>query len=470
MRARYAEQLVAEGIVSADEVEAMRREVQARLQKAQQEPDASAGAPQPSPLPETEPLTGIRTAVPADLLRELNEALLARPAGFKANPRLERTLARRREALDGEGTIDWAMAESLAFASILVDGTPIRLTGQDTERGTFSHRHLVLHDVDSGARYTPLQALPQARASFAVYNSPLAEAAPLGFEFGYSVHAPDALVLWEAQFGDFANAGQVLIDQFIVAARAKWRQEPSLVLLLPHGYEGQGPEHSSGRVERYLQLAAEGNLRVANCTTAAQYFHLLRLQAATLGSSPRPLVVMTPKSLLRHPRAASSLADLAEGAFEPVLDDGDARQRSEAVERLILCSGKVAVDLTTTALERPEPDPEGPPWIAVARVELLYPFPQEALEQVIAGYPNLSEVVWLQEEPQNAGAWSYIAPRLGALLPEGLPLRYAGRPERASTAEGSADAHAAGQAEIIEAAFGGERRAKIETRGRHDVS
>ncbi len=465
-RARYAERLIAEGVVGAEEVEALGREVRERLQRAQEEVAAGQIPEEQATLKEAPPLSEFATAVPAEELREMNEALLARPAGFNPPPRLERQLARRREALDREGGVDWALAETLAFASILADGTPIRLTGQDSERGTFSQRHLVLHDPETGAEHTPLQALPRARASFAVYNSPLSEAAVLGFEYGYSVHAPETLVLWEAQFGDFANAGQVLIDQFIVAARAKWQQRPGLALLLPHGYEGQGPEHSSGRLERFLQLAAEDNLRVANCTTAAQYFHLLRLQAATLGTAPRPLIVMTPKSLLRHPRAGSSLADLAEGGFRPVLDDAGAAGRREAVERLVLCSGKVAVDLTTTALERAEQVD----WVAVARLEQLYPFPRAALEAVIAGYPNLREIVWAQEEPRNAGAWGYVAPRLGQLLAGDLALRYLGRPERASTAEGSADVHAWEQARIVEAAFGGERAAKLETRGVQDVS
>ncbi|MDP9375902.1 MAG: 2-oxoglutarate dehydrogenase E1 component, partial [Chloroflexota bacterium] len=465
-RARYAERLVAEGVVTAEEAEALAREVRERLQRAYEETTGGVQADESPPLTDAPPLTAFATAVPADRLRELNELLLARPAGFTPHPRLERQLARRREALDREGGIDWALAETLAFASILADGTPIRLAGQDAERGTFSQRHLVLHDPETDAEYIPLQALPAARGSFAVYNSPLTEAAVLGFEYGYSVHAPEALVLWEAQFGDFANVGQVLIDQFIVAARAKWRQNPALVMLLPHGYEGQGPEHSSGRLERFLQLAAEDNLRIANCTTAAQYFHLLRLQAATLLDARRPLVLMTPKSPLRHPRAGSSLADLAEGRFQPILDDGDGARRREAVERLVLCTGKVAVDLTTTALARPEQVE----WVAVARVEQLYPFPAEELQRVLAGYPNLGEVVWLQEEPANMGAWTYIAPRLAALLPEGVPLRYLGRPERASTAEGSADDHAREQARIVEAAFGGERRAKVETRGVQDAS
>jgi 2-oxoglutarate dehydrogenase E1 component len=459
VRARYAAALAEEGAIAAEEAEAWLGEVAERLQRAREEADQAAA--DPPPLEDAPSLEELATAVPADRLRELNEALLARPAGFAPNPKLERTLVRRREAIEQPDGIDWALAEALAFASLLADGTPIRLTGQDSERGTFSHRHLVLHDPNTGARHTPLQALPGARASFAVYNSPLAEAAPLGFEYGYSVHAPEALVLWEAQFGDFANAGQVLIDQFIVAARAKWRREPALVLLLPHGYEGQGPEHSSGRLERFLQLAAEDNLRVANCTTAAQYFHLLRLHAATLASARRPLVVMTPKSLLRHPRAASGLADLAEGAFRPVLEDREASGRRGEIERLILCSGKVAIDLATTAGGRSEPVP----WVAVARLEQLYPFPGAALERLLAGYPNLRDVVWLQEEPRNMGAWTFVAPRLAALLPAGLAPRYIGRPERASTAEGVADLHTVEQARIVEAAFGGERAARIETRG-----
>jgi 2-oxoglutarate dehydrogenase E1 component len=268
-------------------------------------------------------------------------------------------------------------------------------------------------------------------------------------------------VLWEAQFGDFANAAQVLIDQFIAAARAKWRQLPSLVLLLPHGYEGQGPEHSSGRIERYLQLAAEDNLRVANCTSAAQYFHLLRAQANLLDDSARPLILLTPKSLLRHPRAASSLSELADGHFQAVIPDAQAESRGQNVERLILCSGKVAIDRETT----PRADESPPEWIAIARVELLYPFPAQELSETVARYPHLREIVWLQEEPRNMGAWNYMAPRLQPLLPQDCELRYVGRPERAASAEGAADAHGLEQARLLEAAYAGERRARIETRG-----
>ncbi|MGZ3667270.1 MAG: 2-oxoglutarate dehydrogenase E1 component, partial [Ktedonobacterales bacterium] len=450
VRALYADRLISGGIVTPSDVEELQREVQARLRSAQEAlMSGHVVEPEPAPLHEAPPLTTYTTAVAADSLRTLNDALLARPDGFSAHPRLERLLQRRRESIEKPSGIDWGHAETLAFASILADGTPIRLTGQDAERGTFSQRHLVLHDATTGARYVPLQALPQARASFAVYNSPLSEAAVLGFEYGYSVHAPEALVLWEAQFGDFANAGQVLIDQFIAAARAKWRQHPSLVLLLPHGYEGQGPEHSSGRIERYLQLAAEDNLRVANVTSAAQYFHLLRVQAATLGQAPRPLVIMTPKSLLRQPLAASSLTDLASGGFAPVLDDAAVADKRDTVRRLVLSSGKVAIDLAAARAAQPEQAQA----VAIGRVEQLYPFPEEQVARVIAAYPHLREIVWLQEEPRNMGAWSYVAPRLTALLPPHLTLGYIGRPERASTAEGSADVHSTEQARIVAEAF-----------------
>ena len=458
VRTIYAEKLVADGVVSPADVEAMQLEAQQRLKQAYDELLAGNIPEEQAELAESPALASAPTATPADALRAYNEALLARPAGFTPNTKLERLLARRRESIEKPGGIDWGLAETLAFAATLADATPIRLTGQDSERGTFSQRHDVLHDAKTGDAYVPLQALPQANASFAIYNSPLSEASVLGFEYGYSVHAPNTLVVWEAQFGDFANAGQVLIDQFIVAARAKWRQLPGLVLLLPHGYEGQGPEHSSGRLERFLQLAADDNLRVTNCTTAAQYFHLLRAQAKLLATAPRPLIVMTPKSLLRHPRAGSSLSELVKGSFQPVLDDFQGQP--EAVRRLILCSGKVVVDLETAM----DAQPESRNWIAVSRVEQLYPYPEAALEATLQRYPHLTEVVWLQEEPRNMAAWTYIAPRLASQTPSGVALRYVGRPERASTAEGMPNAHAAEQARIISEALGGEQPASMETR------
>lgn len=448
VRAIYADILAERGTVTPEQAATMLRDAQERLQTAR-EAVTAGNVPREAPLPEDAVrLTDIKTAVPADELRALNEALLVRPENFTPNPKLERVLKRRREALDRPGGIDWALGEALSLASILADGTPIRLTGQDTERGTFSHRHLVLHDAVTGDEYTPLQHIPQAQASFAVYNSPLTETAVLGFEYGYSVHAQHALVLWEAQFGDFANTAQVIIDQFLTGARAKWRQQPSLALLLPHGYEGQGPEHSSGRLERYLQLAAEDNVRIANATTPAQYFHLLRLQAATLANDPRPLVIMTPKSLLRHPKAASSLDDLSQGHFEPVIDQLLMGDDPDQVRRLVLCSGKVAVDLESAAEKRETREP-----VALGRVELLYPFPTEELENLIHRFPRLQEVIWAQEEPANMGAWQYMAARLPSLLPQDVCLRYIGRRERASTAEGSPEVHAREQARIVDEAL-----------------
>jgi 2-oxoglutarate dehydrogenase E1 component len=453
VRKLFADELIAAGVINDDEADEVLREAGDQLRQAAEEVKTGRYQPEQGELRESSPLSSYRTAVATAILRELNAALLARPDGFTSNAKLERLLQRRGDALDRENGVDWAHAESLAFAAILTEGAPIRLSGQDTERGTFSQRHLVLHDAQTGARYVPLQAIPQARASFAVYNSPLSEAAVIGFEYGYSVHAPGAFVLWEAQFGDFANAGQTVIDQFLAAARAKWRQHPSLTLLLPHGYEGQGPEHSSGRIERYLQLAAEDNLRVANCTTAAQYFHLLRAQAASLADSPRPLVLFTPKSLLRNPLAASSLRNLAEGHFRSVLADAlereiDATER-DAVRRLILCSGKVAVDLVGAAQKQPAMAQV----VAMARVEQLYPFPEREIARLFASYRNVREIVWLQEEPRNMGAWTYIEAHLREMLPAGATLRYIGRPERASVAEGDADMHLREQARILDEAF-----------------
>jgi 2-oxoglutarate dehydrogenase E1 component len=384
-----------------------------------------------------------QTAVAAERLEELNEAMLERPEGFNPNPKLERLFQKNRGDL---GSIDWAHAEALAFASLLQDGVPIRLTGQDTERGTFSQRHAALYDVETGEKYVPLHKIPQARASFAVYNSPLSEIAAMGFEYGYSINAHDALVLWEAQYGDFANVGQPIIDQFIVSGQAKWGQTTRLVLLLPHGYEGQGPEHSSARLERFLQLAAHENIRVANLTTAAQYFHLLRAQAE-LEDDQRPLIIMTPKSLLRHPMAASRLEDLTGGKFQPVLDDEEARGRADSVERLILCSGKIYTELVSSAYREEAVD------TAVGRIELLYPFPAERVREMIDGYPNLREILWVQEEPKNMGAWTYIEPRLRGMTDGEIPVLYIGKPARPSPAQGSARFHREEHAGIVRAAF-----------------
>jgi 2-oxoglutarate dehydrogenase E1 component len=391
----------------------------------------------------------VDTAVDLSALRDLNNALLGLPEGFHPNRKLQRGMKRRQAALENphEPSIDWATAEELALASILADGTPIRFTGEDVERGTFSHRHAVFHDVETGARHIPLQALPQAKASFEVWNSPLSENATIGFEFGFDIIARPSMVIWEAQYGDFINTAQAIIDQFVVSSRAKWEQTPSLVLLLPHGMEGQGPDHSTGRAERFLEMAADTNLRMANCTTAAQYFHLLRRHAALLKIDPLPLVVLTPKSLLRHPQVASMPVELEQGRWQPVIDDPLNEQRRERACRLILCSGKIYVDLISDERRAARED------IVIVRLEQLYPFHDEPLRKVLDQYPNIEEVLWVQEEPQNMGAWSFLAPRLTQVLGGALPLQYVGRPRSASPAEGSTARHAVRQKAIIDQAY-----------------
>ncbi|MBV9454519.1 MAG: 2-oxoglutarate dehydrogenase E1 component, partial [Rubrobacter sp.] len=450
VREIWAEELERRGVISESEAEVMVDEIRGQMEEIRKDPDEEIAE---EDLATDEPYTPLvevpETAVSAERLSELNKALLERPEGFNINRKLERLFQKNRGELNGDdGGIDWAHAEALAFASLLEDAVPIRLTGQDTERGTFSQRHSVLHDVETGEVYVPLQNIPQARASFDVHNSPLSEIAVMGFEFGYTLNARDALVLWEAQYGDFANVGQPMIDQFIVSGQAKWGQTSGLVLLLPHGYEGQGPEHSSARLERFLQLTAHDNIRVANCTTAAQYFHLLRAQAA-LKDHQRPLILMTPKSLLRHPLAASELEEFTEGRFRPVLDDAEMSTdgRAESVERLILCSGKIYMELVDS--EAHEEDDV----TAVARIELLYPFPYEDVRAVIEGYPNLQEVVWAQEEPKNMGAWSFMEPRLRKIVNEEFPIRYAGKPGRPSPAQGSAAFHRREHADMVREAF-----------------
>jgi 2-oxoglutarate dehydrogenase E1 component len=447
VREQFAVLLVAEGVVTEEEVEEFAERAEAALRKAHDELRGTFGQAIPAKTrDEVTPVSAvvdIETAVSADRLRTLNEQLLAVPEGFSVHPKLARQLERRPPSLE-QGEIDWGQAEALAFASLVVEGTPIRLTGQDTERGTFSHRHLVLHDLHTGERYTPMQNLPDATASFEVYNSPLSEAGALGFEYGYTTAAPEALVLWEAQFGDFINAAQVIVDQFIVSGLSKWRQGSNLTLLLPHGYEGSGPEHSSARLERFLQLAAQENMKVANCTTAAQYFHLLRRQA--LAGNGRPLVVMTPKGLLRLKQAAATLEELAEGKFTPLIDDPGAD--AEQVRRLVLCSGKIYYDIVGHEAW------SGARSVAVARIEQLYPFPVGPMAAVVKRYPQLEEVVWAQEEPQNMGAFRAIRHRLEDALPHGVPLTYAGRPWRASPSEGYPTAHLRAQDRIVREALG----------------
>ena len=452
----WGERLVTDGVVTQEEVEKQAQEVWDNLTllhqrlKSKIAEVAEQGGEKHSTGEyqlDRSPSPDVETAVPAARLRDLGGQLLRVPDGFTVHPKLVKQLDRRREALaapEGEHEIDWAHAEALAFASLLTEGTPLRLTGQDTERGTFSQRHMVLHDAKTGQTVCPIQSLPDALAPLELHNSPLSELACMGFEYGYSQEAPETLVLWEAQFGDFVNAAQVIIDQFIVSGLAKWGQTSRLTLLLPHGYEGSGPEHSSARLERFLALAAEGNIRVASPTTPAQYFHLLRRQAKI--AKQRPLVVMTPKSLLRLPQAASSVAEMAEGTrFHPVLAEPGIDDAQ--VTRLVLCTGKIYYDLVG------HPERASHPGLAVARVELLYPFPEGQLLELMARYPNLREVLWVQEEPRNMGGRAYMFPRLMQIMAPQIHFGYVGRPERASPGEGYPAAHAAEQSRIVRTAI-----------------
>jgi 2-oxoglutarate dehydrogenase E1 component len=447
VRERFAGQLVQQGTLDAAAAEALVAKhygvLEAALASLEPERDFVAPIAEPG-------AAGVAgrtpTGVPLEQLAAINEALLAPPDGFTIHKKLERTRDRRRALFvnPSERTIDWAAAEELALASILADGTPVRLTGEDVERGTFSHRHAVLHDAESGAEWIPLQHFPQARAAFEIYNTPLSENATIGFELGYNLQEPSRLVIWEAQYGDFINGAQVILDQFITSGRAKWGLRPSLVLLLPHGYEGQGPEHSSARPERFLQAAADLNLRLVNCTTAAQYFHILRRQAALLGRDPLPLIVLTPKSLLRQPAVASMPRELAQDRFRSVLDDADAKARAASITRVVLCSGKVAVDAATHERRAAAAH------VAICRMEQLYPFPDQALREVLDTYRGARDVVWLQEEPENMGAWEFMRTAIAPLLEPHQRLRYVGRPRSSSPSEGSAAWHQVNQAAMLQ--------------------
>ena len=431
----WGARLVRDGVLTKADVDTIdsdfAKELEGIFDVVHKAPEVHDEAPPNPPAPGP-----VSTAVPAKRLQALNEALLTWPKELVVNLRLAKTLERRRDGL--ASAIDWGHAEALAFGTLIEDGVHIRLTGQDVERGTFSHRQAVLHDANTGATYVALQRVPNAKATMEIANSPLSETAVMGFEYGFSTAAPDTLVCWEAQFGDFANVAAPIIDQFLAADRAKWQQDSGLVLLLPHGYEGQGPEHSSARLERFLQLCAEDNLTVAYPSTPAQYFHILRRQA--LRESRRPMVLMQPKSMLRLPDAMSGIADLSSGTFQPVIDDPTSRGREKKVTRLVLCSGKIYHEIRAA-------NPGDT--VAVARIEELYPWPQEAIGAMLNRYPNLKEVVWTQEEPRNMGAWSFAEPRLRMATGNVLSLRYSGRPERASPAEGYEAAHKAEQARII---------------------
>jgi len=450
VRQRWAQALEARGVIKPGDADRM---LETRMNELQAvfdtlNPERDLVEPHAELAPQGAAARA-KTAVPLDRLAVLNESLLSLPKAFTPHRKLEKSRERRRQlfADPDARAIDWSAAEELAFASILEEGTPIRLTGEDVERGTFSQRHAVLHDAETGETHVPLQALPQAKASFEIHNSPLSENAAVGFEFGYSVQAPATLVVWEAQYGDFINGAQVVIDEFLASARAKWGQEPSLALLLPHAHEGQGPDHASARPERFLQLAADINMRVANCTTAAQYFHLLRRQARLLLDDPLPLIVLTPKSLLRHPAVASTPRELADGRWQQVIDDADARAREKDIRRLVLCSGKVAVDLMTSDRRKESPA------VAICRVEQLYPLPVNDIRKVIESYPSLDQVVWVQEEPENYGAFEFVRPHLQAIVSGRYNFSYIARPRSSSPAEGSAARHAQNQALLVAAAF-----------------
>ncbi|MDQ0217874.1 2-oxoglutarate dehydrogenase E1 component [Peribacillus cavernae] len=446
----YAERLLQAGEITKEEIAAIEEQVETRLSEAYNKVSGiKPEEPHELNPPETvgHGLPKLDTAVSTEELTAINENLLKWPEGFTVNKKLGRILSRRLDSFGDNGKIDWAHAEIMAFASILIDGTPIRLTGQDSERGTFAQRNIVLHDSENGKTYSPLHTLENVNASFAVHNSPLTETAVLGFEYGYNVFAPETLVLWEAQFGDFANTGQVIFDQFISAGRAKWGQKSGLVMLLPHGYEGQGPEHSSARLERYLSLAAENNWTVANLSSAAQYFHILRRQAKILElDEVRPLVIMTPKSMLRNQSMASGVSEFSEGEFQSIIETPGGKP--EAVERVVFCTGKIAVELREKAAS--EKDLE---WLKIISIEEIYPFPFKGICDLLNKYPNLKEVVWVQEEPKNMGAWSFVEPRINAAAPNGLTVSYFGRKRRSSPAEGDPLVHKMDQQRIMNEAI-----------------
>ena len=457
VRQIWAKRLEEEGLLAQPEAETQLQEDLKALQEANDQLDVSAALVEPVPKP---PPRGaaqkVKTAITLKRLRELNKALLEFPRDFLLNPKLVKAVERRSTLLDKpeNARIDWATAEELAFASILEDGTPIRLTGQDSIRGTFSQRHAVFYDARTNERYSPLQKLPQASAAFEVLNSPLSEAAAIGFEVGYNVIAPERLVIWEAQYGDFINNAQSVIDEFLLSGRAKWGLTPSLVLLLPHGNEGQGPDHSSGRIERFLGLAAEINVRIMYPSTAAQYFHLLRRQALLLKTDPLPLIIFTPKGLLRHPLTASSPHDFTTGSWQLVIDDQSLPGKKEDVKNITLCSGRIYADLVTSELRKDNPDD------AIVRVEQLYPFPKKELEGILTEYPNAERLIWVQEEPLNMGAWNYLRPHLRLLVEDRLTLHYVGRPESSSPAEGSTTLYRINQQSLIEQAFDFDKQAQ----------
>jgi 2-oxoglutarate decarboxylase len=455
VRKLYTEMLLRRGDMKPEEAEQMLDDYQARLQEAFErtqhlkEKDPGAVLQLDEQPKEEPPLPEVETAARKEDLEAVVQALVQLPENFHIHPKLERQFKRRGVLFYKEKKIDWAFAEALAFGTLLLEGTPVRLSGQDSRRGTFSQRHAVLYDQETGEEYIPLNHIREGQAELLIYDSLLSEYAVCGFEYGYSVASPESLVLWEAQFGDFANGAQIIFDQFISAAEEKWGQQSGLVCLLPHGYEGQGPEHSSARLERFLQLCAQQNMIVGNLTTPANYFHVLRRQARM--PSKKPLILMTPKSLLRHPLAVSTPEELWNGRFQEIYP---AETDPAETRRLLLCTGKVYYDLLEAMMQ----DEASRRQIGLLRIEQLYPFPKAALQAELARYRDVKDVVWVQEEPANMGAWSYMQPRLNALLEMlhgdcSRRVRYIGRPEVASPATGSAKVHQLEQERIVRRAL-----------------
>jgi 2-oxoglutarate dehydrogenase E1 component len=465
VRKIWAKKLEEENLIQQNEAEEILQGFLKNLQQASEQLDAEKALVEPLPQPPPKGAAQkVKTAVTQKRLKDLNGNLLLFPESFHLNPKLVKAIEKRKTLFnDPQAKIDWAAAEELAFASILEDGIPIRLTGQDSARGTFSQRHAVFYDSETGKPHIPLQTIPQAKAAFEVLNSPLSEAGAIGFEIGYSLAAPERLVIWEAQYGDFVNNAQGVIDEFLLSARAKWGLTPSLVLLLPHGNEGQGPDHSSARIERFLGLAAETNVRIAYPSTAAQYFHILRRQALIVETDPLPLIVFTPKGLLRHPLTSSPIEELTSSKWQRVIDDSTLPGKKSDVQNLILCSGRIYVDLVTSELRKENKDD------AIVRVEQLYPFPEKQLKALLDEYPNLERLIWVQEEPFNMGAWNYLRPLLKDLVEEKLSVHYVGRPESSSPAEGSSTLYRINQQLLIEQAFAFEKQLQtssvVKTRG-----
>ncbi|HZH35261.1 MAG TPA: multifunctional oxoglutarate decarboxylase/oxoglutarate dehydrogenase thiamine pyrophosphate-binding subunit/dihydrolipoyllysine-residue succinyltransferase subunit, partial [Pyrinomonadaceae bacterium] len=452
VRQIYADQLIREKTISAEELDAMTDGVVQRYEQilvnakriASEKPEKAKLKP---PTPEDDGSQIFETPVSLETIRQVSDKISLVPEGFHINPKMVGQLGRRAKMGTGEVPMDWAFGEAMAFGSLVLEGYAVRLSGQDSGRGTFSQRHATMYDTNTGEQWCPLAELKSdqnAAARFQVFDSSLSEQGVLGFEYGYSMQLNNALVLWEAQFGDFSNGAQVIIDQYITASEDKWKQQCRLVMLLPHGYEGQGPEHSSARLERYLQLCGENNIQVCYPTTPAQYFHLLRRQVKQ--EIVRPLIVMTPKSLLRLPAAVSTVEELTGGGFQAVIDDSNVKNR-EAVKRIVLCSGKVFYDLATS---RAKNDDER---VAIVRLEQFYPFPTARLKEVFASYPNATQLVWCQEEPQNMGGWFFVAPRLEGLMANGSRPLYAGRAASASPATGSYTIHELEQRQLIDRAL-----------------